>query len=59
MSHHPNNGDYLLLGLFGLWLLAEADAEEREEQEREEERREQDRREEEEPDEHDEEGGAL
>ena len=49
MSHHPNNDDYLLFGLFGLWLFAEADAEEQEEKERlekeEEERLEEEKRE--------------
>ena len=29
MSHHPNRNDYMLLGLFGLWMLSEAEEEER------------------------------
>ena len=40
MSHHPNSEDYFLLGLFGLWLLAEADAEEEEQKRLEEEQEE-------------------
>ena len=34
MSHHDYRDNYLLLGLFGLWLFAEADAQEQQERAR-------------------------